>query len=574
MSPNGHSLKKVILALGKSGNGKSFTAGVFGAINAIASSSSISVTSKVEVHESDNYVYIDTPGFDDSDEHVIDEDTEKHILHTMRKHGIINLTTILWFVINDYRATQSYKRQARFIESLARYHKGNVWDNTIIVVKGISIDLNQTIGPVAAASEILGELKTQTINENPLANIGIFPIFLFEQLSEKSPWRRIEHTSDQINEDGIYKASEPERILKRYEILMTGHNEHPITLLYEGAKCAKCSEESDPRLASRRCHGEFIKEHEPQFTKIHPKSTCFIHPSGTSTYHPKQMTSSHGGSLIKTHLPKTDSYHPGKKKKFHPQNPSKKHPMGTSLRHPGKLVKTHTGYITFIHTLGLSTSHRGTRKLYHPDPKMIHSGHISRSVVNFIKRPTWSCCGRPKGGQGCIYACCNMNTNTNGSLIRGAPKFGVAVRKQFPIQDVQTIIIVVGRWCHVRDEPCSRKYDCCGQKVPAPACIEIYTCCLRSKVSEGCKDIYKCCGGLEPCFRQHDCCGKDVGTLGCKMVYECCNKDVNSRGCEDAHKCCMQEIGSPGCTDVCKNCRSKKGTEGCEEFFQHDWRIL
>ncbi|CAG8813344.1 18587_t:CDS:1, partial [Racocetra fulgida] len=71
-----------ILALGKSGNGKSFTAGVFGAINAIASSSSISVTSKVEVHESDNYVYIDNPGFDDSDEHIIDEDTEKQILHT------------------------------------------------------------------------------------------------------------------------------------------------------------------------------------------------------------------------------------------------------------------------------------------------------------------------------------------------------------------------------------------------------------------------------------------------------------------------------------------------------------
>ncbi|CAG8741806.1 13141_t:CDS:2, partial [Racocetra fulgida] len=76
---------------------------------------------------------------------------------------------------------------------------------------------------------------------------------------------------------------------------------------------------------------------------------------------------------------------------------------------------------------------------------------------------------------------------------------------------------------------------------------------IAMEISEGCKDIYKCCGGLEPCFKQHICCGKDVGTIGCKMVYECCNKDVESRGCEYAHKCCGQEIGSPGCTDVCKN---------------------
>ncbi|CAG8625654.1 9628_t:CDS:2 [Ambispora leptoticha] len=84
--------------------------------------------------------HIDTPGFDDSDEDKSDEETVFSIFLKMLEAKIQNITTILWFVVPDVRTKTSYKLQARFIESLAKYYSGNVWDNTIIVTKGDTIN--------------------------------------------------------------------------------------------------------------------------------------------------------------------------------------------------------------------------------------------------------------------------------------------------------------------------------------------------------------------------------------------------------------------------------------------------
>ena len=83
--------------------------------------SSKSETKEISIHSIRNKgYYIDTPGFNDSDEGKDDNETVLSIFRKMLEAEIRNITTILWFVVPDDRAKASYKRQARFIESLAR----------------------------------------------------------------------------------------------------------------------------------------------------------------------------------------------------------------------------------------------------------------------------------------------------------------------------------------------------------------------------------------------------------------------------------------------------------------------
>jgi hypothetical protein len=183
-----------------------------------------SETDTITIYDIEGGFYIDTPGLDDSDENKDDDETVRSIYLKMVEKGIQNLTTILWFVMPDARAKGSYKRQARFIESLARYYEGNVWDNTIIVTKGDKIEN----GPRAAAREIAR--KENNSKDDLLSKTRDFKILLFESLSPDSVFVDGIFPSDKLNKYGVFKGSEPERILANYESLMEGHLEHPICL--------------------------------------------------------------------------------------------------------------------------------------------------------------------------------------------------------------------------------------------------------------------------------------------------------------------------------------------------------
>ncbi|CAG8613035.1 9248_t:CDS:1 [Diversispora eburnea] len=163
-----------------------------------------------------------------------------------------NITTVLWFVGSDIRVKASYERQARFIESLAQYNTGNVWDNTTLVIEGTS-DTNSQ-GPRDAAREITQEVHRT--NDDLTSNISKFKIWLFERLPPESIYVKVRFSSDQINEYGVFKESEPERILARYESLMKGRHENPIRINLRKVKCSKCPEKTDPRLALPECHSE------------------------------------------------------------------------------------------------------------------------------------------------------------------------------------------------------------------------------------------------------------------------------------------------------------------------------
>ncbi|CAG8594710.1 7997_t:CDS:2, partial [Paraglomus brasilianum] len=279
--------KRCILAIGETGLGKSFTATVFGAKGVKVGHSTESETDKVTFYDIGNgSFYVDTPGFNDSDEEKSDDETVRLILREMQDRKISKITTILWFVRTDgCRATTSLKSQARTIEAFARDHNGNVWDNTIIVTKGDE----RGEGPRAAAEEIAKKIHEQkphhrelNAKKSFLENTGYFEIRLFESLSERKKDIYATFPIETLDKLNIFKRSEPERILAKYRLLMEGHTNHPIVLEFKKVKCLNCSEETDPRLASPKCHLKIIKIHKPW-----------------KNYHSKEIGQFHSTELVK-----------------------------------------------------------------------------------------------------------------------------------------------------------------------------------------------------------------------------------------------------------------------------------
>ncbi|CAG8594688.1 7996_t:CDS:2 [Paraglomus brasilianum] len=276
-----------ILAIGGTGLGKSFTATIFGAKGVKVGHSTKSETDEVTFYDIGNgSFYVDTPGFNDSNEEKTDDETVRSILREMQDRKISNITTILWFVTNECRETASLKQQAKFIEALARDHDGNVWDNAIIVTKGN----DRGKGPRAAAEAVAKEIYEQKHRcrkpdaKSFLNNVGNFEICLFERLDESLQSDYINVKSDELNRFRIFKESEPHRIFTKYRSLMEGHSDHPIVLEFKKIKCLNCSEETDPRLASPKCH---LKE-----KLIHPKLLEAFHRDRVGNFHPDQPVDS------------------------------------------------------------------------------------------------------------------------------------------------------------------------------------------------------------------------------------------------------------------------------------------
>ncbi|CAG8488976.1 9661_t:CDS:2 [Racocetra fulgida] len=295
---------------GHTGNGKSFTGTIFGAQGAKVGNSAHSVTTDVTVYDlgNDNF-YVDTPGFDDSNENNSYDETARLIFRALLEKNVSKITTILWFVTTGIRATASFKREAKFIESLASDHNGNVWDNTIIITKGDKIET----GPREAAKEIAKNtynLKKEKYNQLPtneddlLAKTSDFAIQLFERLPPTNVYIDLNLTSSQLNKYNIFKESEPDRILTKYNTLIKEHPTHPIKINFRKVKCLNCPEETDPRLAISECHLEAESFH-PVTINTHLYKTILAHSNILDEYHP--------GYLI--------TYHPGSQKFMHPGMP-------------------------------------------------------------------------------------------------------------------------------------------------------------------------------------------------------------------------------------------------------------
>ncbi|CAG8743331.1 15601_t:CDS:2, partial [Racocetra persica] len=255
------------------------TGTIFGMRDAKVENSSSSQTTKVTVYNIGNgNFYVNTPGFDNSDENKNDDETAP---------------------------TASFKREAKFIESLARDYDSNVWDNTIIVTKGDKIEN----GPREAAKEIAKseydkkkeKCDRMTENKNDLlAKTSDFAILLFESLPSINVYVEGNFTSDQLNRFNIFKESEPGRILAKYNLLMNEHSMHLIKINFKKVKCLNCPKETDPRLAISECHLEAESFH-PETVKIHLYKIIHVYSNNLDEYHPGLLKAYHPGSYMPVH---------------------------------------------------------------------------------------------------------------------------------------------------------------------------------------------------------------------------------------------------------------------------------
>ncbi|CAG8532768.1 8240_t:CDS:2 [Diversispora eburnea] len=202
--------QQCILAIGKTGNGKIFTGTIFGA-STIVGHKTTSKTDEVAVHDCGNgRFYVDTFGFDDSDEKKSDAETARKILRSME--SILNKA---FMMLAKEIARKFYKTKH-------------------------------------------GEFPCN--DEDLLKKPLIFAILLLKSLPRTNLYVRINFISDGLNGDNVFKSSETERILAKYESLMRDHFEYPIPLTFQRFKCLKCPEDTDQRLAVAKCHlyGELI----------------------------------------------------------------------------------------------------------------------------------------------------------------------------------------------------------------------------------------------------------------------------------------------------------------------------
>ncbi|CAG8757182.1 33484_t:CDS:2, partial [Racocetra persica] len=156
-----------------------------------------------------------------------------------------------------------FKREAKFIELLARDHDGNVG-----ITPSSSLKCNQL----------------PTNKDGFLIKTNDFVIQLFERLPPKSVYVDHNFTSDQLNQYNIFKESEPDEFLQ--------------------IKYLKCPEKTDPRLAIPECHLESESFHSETINIYLYKTIC-AHPNILDEYH----------------LGYLKTYYPGSQKFMHPSIP-------------------------------------------------------------------------------------------------------------------------------------------------------------------------------------------------------------------------------------------------------------
>ncbi|CAG8632312.1 18425_t:CDS:2 [Dentiscutata erythropus] len=427
-----------IIAIGKTGNGKSFTGTIFGARDAIVGNSSSSQTTKVTVYDiGDSNFYVDTPGFDDSDEAKSDDDIARLIFRTLLDEEIYSITTILWFVATGIKATASFKREARFIESLAKDHDGNVWDNTIIVTKGDKIEN----GPREAAKEIAKseyDMKKKRSSQLPdkndlLIKTRDFAILLFESLESTSVYVENKFTSDHLNKYNIFKRSEPDRILAKYNALMKEHPANPIKINFRKVKCSNCPEETDPRLAIPECHLEAESFHS-ETTKTHLHNIIRAHPNILEEYHPDSLKTYHPGSNMFVH---TDT------------------PIDSQVNFVQCVIR--------FTTLG---------------------------IINPMTPGYWKCCEKDLSSRGCmkVYSCCKKYNDgcCNKYKCCDGNIYSKGCKKRY-------------RCCNGfrASEGCQYIYDVCKHKAGEQPCCTICKDCNQTLDKNGCKMRCRNCKGSQ-----------------------------------------------------------------------------
>ncbi|CAG8464132.1 8479_t:CDS:2 [Acaulospora morrowiae] len=440
---------KGILAIGKTSHVKSFTRTIYSTKECIVSESA---TREVTVYECENgYLYIDTPGLNDAGTTRVDPQIGIDIVQKLHESNISQVQTILWFVSDEMESEQIYKNQALFIESLAQYHKGNVWDNVIIVIERKDHKKKTIQGPLKAVRAASRQKK------DPLTRTGIFPICFFELMNGNA--RNLYENVDGYalnREYGIYKKSDPERIFVRYQEFMREHVQHPVTIVLRGVGCLNCPEDRDPRIANFKCHIKFEKTHSDKHNYIHPE-TCSkrVHHTGAGV----------------------SEYHLGELQYMH---------TSATKIHSGNIVIKKVKKDRTIYKFSLFGFSLLVVALFSPE---------------LLEVEQYDCCGANPDSEGCSYICCLKSLDEI-----GCEMIYDCCNSLNPCKERHD--------CCGKDkesEGCKFVYECCGKDENSKGCTEIYECCEKEVVENagiaGCRETCIMCHkerNAEGCsFREH-----------------------------------------------------------------------
>ncbi|CAG8705021.1 3726_t:CDS:1, partial [Racocetra persica] len=273
--------KKTILAIGETGTGKStFGLKVFD-VPAIPGSGISSVTRISGIYENQLFIYIDTPGFSDT-EGMDDDEVFSDILSLMQEYSTNNkfkIDVILWFCFESRRCNQQLQRGAKFIQKLSDYsdlvNKDlNIWKNVLIVIQGSALDEATVEGPQAAARlawESYAKEKNLLFNDD--FKVRYFPCFVYDFQDVPSPYYK-NMSPTQRQDLNVYSKSE---IMRKMQQLVSeiSLNFNGFNICFVRAQCSRCDQKGDPRLFKNRCH----------FDLRHKLSTKLVHTNVVEGYH-------------------------------------------------------------------------------------------------------------------------------------------------------------------------------------------------------------------------------------------------------------------------------------------------
>src|SRR2546423_494683 len=153
--------QKTILAIGGTGLGKSLFGEIVFGCNTKRKRGTERGTTTVEFQKNNKFIYVDTPGFNDTNG-ATDEDTFLKIMRGLEENsirGVYEVNSILWFCGQEERECGSLQHQAQFIQRFFDYNHnkhstGNPWESVLIVFKGNITKEACILGPQEAARKV------------------------------------------------------------------------------------------------------------------------------------------------------------------------------------------------------------------------------------------------------------------------------------------------------------------------------------------------------------------------------------------------------------------------------------